>query len=550
MDSGRILGVPILTGLPPRQEPRAQEPIVTVRSETGTMQAADSAKLQQMVKEVLLELGARINSRGQLLQELPEAVAKQVMQTLKQAAIVPQELRGMGEAVMRQRQMSSELLTLAATADEAAKLPDKAAQDLKAWLPTGAKLSGQQAANIARQIEQQLPLLPQGAAADKLMNALAKALINVRTMPQTTPNTPSTLQGQNTNQQQMPTAFTPMQAQNATPPTAQSATPAQAQSATPQTAQSATPAQAQNVMPQTAQSANPAQAQTATPQTAQSATPAQAQNVTPQTAQSATPAQAQTANYVQGQGTAFAASANMPLPSAGVMTQFQNQALQSLVSTLASEIGMPKTEGAPQEQPARQANILKQLEPALAPMVRQLVGKMTAEPELARLWLMLKSTELDRWLQLERQDRAQSAAVLRKLAQTFSGAGAPVSEEHAGQLFFSTAVPLHFPGHPQPYPAFIQIYRDEQEDAEPDEDGKRKFETWLRVVLETENIGQVDVMLRMYDKNQLDVRIGMSNKQAAEEWEQERDEMRERLTDNALEVNTMMMTRRQIINNK
>ena len=36
----------------------------------------------------------------------------------------------MGEAVMRQRQMSSELFTLAAAADEAAKLPDKAAQDL------------------------------------------------------------------------------------------------------------------------------------------------------------------------------------------------------------------------------------------------------------------------------------------------------------------------------------------------------------------------------------------------------------------------------------
>ena len=84
------------------------------------------------------------------------------------------------------------------------------------------------------------------------------------------------------------------------------------------------------------------------------------------------------------------------------------------------------------------------------------------------------------------------------------------------------------------YPSYIHVYDEKQPDPET---GELKKETWLRLCVLTDNIGAVEITCRVYQENQLDMRVFFSNQESAELFRQQAKTLRDSLKDSALKLN-------------
>lgn len=66
------------------------------------------------------------------------------------------------------------------------------------------------------------------------------------------------------------------------------------------------------------------------------------------------------------------------------------------------------------------------------------------------------------------------------------------------------------------YPAYVNIYNEGHHNQET---GEEQYETWFRVCCLTENVGAVEIVLRLYNKQQLNVRLSFSSKDTAVSFE-------------------------------
>lgn len=66
------------------------------------------------------------------------------------------------------------------------------------------------------------------------------------------------------------------------------------------------------------------------------------------------------------------------------------------------------------------------------------------------------------------------------------------------------------------YPAYVNIYNEGHRNQET---GEEQYETWFRVCCLTENVGAVEIVLRLYNKQQLNVRLSFSSKDTAVSFE-------------------------------
>jgi hypothetical protein len=201
--------------------------------------------------------------------------------------------------------------------------------------------------------------------------------------------------------------------------------------------------------------------------------------------------------------------------------------IKQLLANLAAEV--------PKDQMAK---LTKSVE-SLMPQILKQAAAEQGLAELPNLWALLKMAELDQWKAIDRNERAKAGAALRRLAQLFAKEAVPQGENQNTHTILSYSLPLYFGDNPTPYPAYIHIYHQrEQGDREQGE-----YETWLRIALETENIGVVDTSFRLYDGEKVDVRVGLGDYQAVQSFTQSVPDIRTALAESPLTLSVLAVSK-------
>ncbi|VBB05633.1 Hypothetical protein LUCI_0843 [Lucifera butyrica] len=147
-----------------------------------------------------------------------------------------------------------------------------------------------------------------------------------------------------------------------------------------------------------------------------------------------------------------------------------------------------------------------------APASLREAAKMFVMPELFDAWVLMKLPDAAKWLELDARKMRQSADSLRELGMSLQKQEAPADEGPSGTNATVFTVPMYFGNPPQPYPAYVHIYREK--------DGKggsavQNYDVWLRISLATENVGIVDMTFHYYQGDQVDVKVNFADEDEA-----------------------------------
>lgn len=120
-------------------------------------------------------------------------------------------------------------------------------------------------------------------------------------------------------------------------------------------------------------------------------------------------------------------------------------------------------------------------------------------------------------LKNKNQEELKAAAkAIRELTETIPKPGGVLVERQGSHNVLTFTVPLYFGEGHTAYPAHIHVYHQEEEDKK--NPGQQVTETWLRICLETENIGIVETAFRLYDGQSLDVKVRFNDSEVAKSF--------------------------------
>lgn len=161
-------------------------------------------------------------------------------------------------------------------------------------------------------------------------------------------------------------------------------------------------------------------------------------------------------------------------------------------------------------------------------------------PELSKMWVLLKAAGAEQWQSTDTQNLQRSASTIKELAHSLYKSIAGETERQVDHKVLSFSVPLYFADGTS-YPTHIHIYHQEKENS--NQVSKRQFETWMRVSLDTQNIGVVDSVFRLYEDNKLDLRVIFPDTEAINEFKQSLPEIRKSIEDTTLTLTNIMINK-------
>lgn len=196
------------------------------------------------------------------------------------------------------------------------------------------------------------------------------------------------------------------------------------------------------------------------------------------------------------------------------MTQRDTQLLQNFVNGRSGTLD---------EQEAKQLQQLIRLCQQNVPTTVQQAALQQDIPDLPRLYAFMQlcdmtSTRNMTGRQLKKAGRDVVAFVMG-MRSAMVGENSVVQ----GQRSLNFMMPMYLGENEQSYPAYIHVYDENQRDPET---GEQKKETWLRLCVLTENIGAVELTCRVFEGNQLDMRIFFSDSDFANEFRENLQDIR------------------------
>jgi hypothetical protein len=156
--------------------------------------------------------------------------------------------------------------------------------------------------------------------------------------------------------------------------------------------------------------------------------------------------------------------------------------------------------------------ILRQLLATATTKVPQLIQQASTEqdlPEFKELWALLKLATAAQWTNIPQAKLQKASQALSELAASMQKTTALHGETTASQTTVALTIPLYFGEGLQPYPAYIHVYHEREQNGEAPEE--QCYDTWLRICLVTENIGVVDMVFHLYQENQVNVRVAFTS---------------------------------------
>ncbi|MBC8014745.1 MAG: hypothetical protein H7X79_03255 [Sporomusaceae bacterium] len=190
-----------------------------------------------------------------------------------------------------------------------------------------------------------------------------------------------------------------------------------------------------------------------------------------------------------------------------------------------------------------QQDVLDKLTLLVEPNIPQVLQEGAVRhklPEVLKLWVLLNASAAEQWQRLEAQNLQKSAGVVKELAQSMYKSTGLSGEKQAEQSTLSFSVPLHV-AEGVYYPAHIHIYHQQKNNS--NQPTEREFETWLRVCVDTENIGMVESVFRLYGDNKLCVRVNFPDTFAADQFSQDLPKIRTSIGDAKLNLTDLTVSK-------
>ncbi|WP_176215353.1 hypothetical protein [Sporomusa malonica] len=188
-------------------------------------------------------------------------------------------------------------------------------------------------------------------------------------------------------------------------------------------------------------------------------------------------------------------------------------------------------------QPEHLASLVKSLQSTAEQLITLASAlEQAAEPASYRLALKTAADHggqqalaeaVNVWKGKNPEELKAAANIIRGLSETMPKPGGVLAERQESQSVLTFTVPLYFGDGQTAYPAHVHVFHQEQEDKK--NPGQAVTETWLRICLETENIGLVETAFRLYDGQTLDVKVRFADKVTAEDFSDSVDAVKDQL---------------------
>jgi hypothetical protein len=175
-----------------------------------------------------------------------------------------------------------------------------------------------------------------------------------------------------------------------------------------------------------------------------------------------------------------------------------------------------KQEMMPEEDAKQLQLLLKLSEKNIPTSISQAAIKQNL-PELPKLWTFVQLCDLSELKDMQANELKNASKNMNDFASLLRksmGNENSISENHRSMAFMT---PLYLGEDQKNYPTYVHIY--DQSENENGQNNEKK-ETWLRLCLLTENIGAVEMVFRLYEKENINVRVSFSNTDMVESFNQ------------------------------
>ena len=197
----------------------------------------------------------------------------------------------------------------------------------------------------------------------------------------------------------------------------------------------------------------------------------------------------------------------MRSPSSESMTPRESTMLQNFVNNSQTMFS---------REEARHLQNLLRLCQQNVPTVVQQAAVQQKLPDLPRLWAFMQLCDM------AGVNSNMTARAFKKAGREVSDFANTIRQAMGGdnssvqnQRSFQMMLPLYMGENETSYPTYLSVYDENTTDKET---GIEKKETWLRICVLTDNIGAAELIFRVYEKNQLDMRFYFSQGEVAEDF--------------------------------
>lgn len=169
------------------------------------------------------------------------------------------------------------------------------------------------------------------------------------------------------------------------------------------------------------------------------------------------------------------------------------------------------------EQDAKQLNLLLRTIQGSIPASIQQASQRQGMEGLPKLWAFMQLCDIGQLKKMKGHNYRNASKQINNFVASMKGSMTSEGSYKAdGQKSISFMMPLYCgDGTAQSYPAYIHIY---DEPPHEDERGVMRKDTWFRVCVLTESIGAVDVVCRLYEGNNLNLRVIFSDQESVTEF--------------------------------
>lgn len=152
-------------------------------------------------------------------------------------------------------------------------------------------------------------------------------------------------------------------------------------------------------------------------------------------------------------------------------------------------------------------NLIRMSEENLPAVIRQAAIRQNI-PELPKIWAFVQLCNLTRLLDLSANRLKNASKSISDFAAVLKKTMKNENEVSGNQRSMSFLTPLYLGDNEHCYPTYIHVYNETSTEKDADEEKK---ETWLRLCLLTENIGAVELVFRLYEKENVNLRVAFSD---------------------------------------
>lgn len=195
--------------------------------------------------------------------------------------------------------------------------------------------------------------------------------------------------------------------------------------------------------------------------------------------------------------------------SAEQMSQRDQSLLQNFVNNQQSVL--------PRDEARHLQNLIRLCQQNVPAVVQQAAVQQKL-PDLPRLWAFMQLCDMAAVpAQMSPRALKRAAREVSDFANTIRQSMASDNATVQNQRSFQMMLPLYLGDSAASYPTYLSVY---DETARDKETGVDKKETWLRICVLTDNIGAAELIFRVYEGTQLDMRFYFSEGDVAEDFKE------------------------------